>query len=758
MNVPAADRWSAVRQWARRHPLFAAALWLVLSVVFASWHAWCLLPLGLAAGWVGLRCGGIRLAAWWLLLLAISVGMAEWRSQRDESQAEALRQSAAASFGGKVLAQARGDDGFWQAPVRLGTGPVGVGARVWWQGRGDLPVEGSRVSADGRFEAPSPPRNPGEWDRRDWMRQQGLLVSFRQSRAGAQEMHTPAHAQWMARARQVVRAAMTCGLEPEATGARVIRAVVLGDKPRDQRDLMEDFRRSGSMHVFSVSGMHVGMVAVLTWWVLGITGFSRRWLALPVIAVTMSYAWLTGAQPPAVRAAWMAAIFLGAFCFRRRPDLPNALGAVLLVLLVWDQRQLLQPGVQLSYGVVTAIAFGLPWTSRLFGRIGAPPLHVPVAELHGLRRWNWRLRQWLATTLAVSTAAAVGAAPLTAWHFGLVTPVGVVAALLLLPAVFGVMSLALLSVLLMPFGEAIQTPVNRLNSGLATFCAAYAGQVARVPGGHWKLGRERGPLLLVYDLPRGDAANCLVASRDGPCVLIDCGGRFSVRHPLSASMERLGLKPDSVVLTHPDGGHLGGGHAVWEQWPIKQALMPVLKARSPAHRTWMEQAPAAGVDLVQAAEVDGLPLAGGARLEWLHLPDAHAQDVAADQRVLVMRLHWQGWRILMMSDAGVGIEQQLLAAGADLRAEVLIAGRPRGGLSLGDEFLEAVQPRVLVLGRDDSTGSQLLDARSLTQWRATGVAVFEQARCGAVSLRPSADGDLRVRGFVSGRELRLSRD
>ena len=43
----------------------------------------------------------------------------------------------------------------------------------------------------------------------------------------------------------------------------MIRAVVLGEKPREDADLLEDFRHSGSMHVFSVSGLHVGMVAVL---------------------------------------------------------------------------------------------------------------------------------------------------------------------------------------------------------------------------------------------------------------------------------------------------------------------------------------------------------------------------------------------------------------------------------------------------------------------------------------------------------------
>lgn len=755
MKPSAQDRCPACHNWVRRQPLFAAALWLVLAYACDQGHGLWLVVLGLAAVVLGMRWGGWGLAAAWLACITVAVGLAHWRSERDQQLAAALSQAAAATCEGRVLAAPRGSEGFWQAPVRVTGGAVGIGAQVWWQGRGELPLEGSLVVADGRFELPQAPRNPGEFDRRRWLEQQGLLATFRQQAADSQCVSTPAHARLLAAARSRVRAAMGCGLAEESTGTKVIRAVVLGEKPAADRDLMEDFRRSGSMHVFSVSGMHVGMVAVMAWALLGLTPIRRRWLALPVIALTFSYAWLTGAHPPAVRAAWMAAVFLGAFCLRRRPDLPNALGAVLLVLLLWDLRQLAQPGVQLSYGVVTAIAFGLPWTSRWFRRIGAPPLHVPVREIRGLRRLSWRLRQWLATTLAVSTAAALGAAPLTAWHFGLVTPISVIAALLLLPAVFAVMALALLSVLLSPVGEPVLTPINRVNAALASSCASWAGYVARVPGGHWQLGRERGPMLLVYDLPRGDGATCLMPTAKATPLLIDCGGRFSFRQPLRASLERLGLVPDSVVLSHPDGGHLGGGNPVWDELPIRQVLLPVRKARSPAHRAWLEEAPRSGVDVVHAADVAGLPLAGQARLEWLHLPDSEAQDVAADERVLVMRLHWQGWKILLLGDAGMAIEQRLLAAGDDLTADVVIAGRPRNGLSLGDDFLKAVQPRAIVIGRDDSPGVQAIDERRRAHWRDAGIKVFEQSRCGAVILRPEDQG-LRIEGFLSGRRLHLN--
>ena len=87
---------------------------------------------------------------------------------------------------------------------------------------------------------------------------------------------------------------------------------------------------------------------------------------LVLLPLIFGYSWITGNSPPAVRSAWMAAVFLGAFVFRRRPDLLNALGAVLLAAMLWDGRLLFQPGVQLSYGVVAAIAVGTAWAAKLF--------------------------------------------------------------------------------------------------------------------------------------------------------------------------------------------------------------------------------------------------------------------------------------------------------------------------------------------------------------------------------------------------------
>ena len=738
-----------IGHWVLRHPLFAVALVVTIGFVAKQLEP---LLFGAVLLIVLVASYRMRLLRWGLislLLTTLALAIGEWRQARDDADRTALSTSAGGWAEGVAQADAVGSVDFWQAPVRL----HGRGPKVWWQGCGEMPVEGSRVRGTGSYGLAQEPRNLGEFNRREWMKQQGLVAIFRQDFHGQAEVETGAISRAMSGARAGMRQAITRGLDENSTAAKVIRAVVLGEKPRQDEGLLEDFRHSGSMHVFSVSGLHVGMVAVLVWTIAACSGVSRRWLALPVIVLIFGYAWLTGANAPAVRAAWMAAVFLGAFCFRRRPDLANALGAVLLVLLLWDVRYLLQPSVQLSYGVVTTIAFGLPWTTRWFSRLAAAPMLVPVAEVKGLGLWWWRLRQWMASTFAVSCAASIGAAPLTLWHFGLVTPISVIAALLMLPLVFGVMALAMVSVLLSPIGE-LNGGINRLNGWLAGGCAKVAEVMAEVPGGHLHAGHEAGPVLWVCDLSHGDAAALWVPEKHAAGILIDCGGRNSFAYPLQASLNRLGLAPDSVILTHPDGGHVGGGHPVWRKFPIRQVILPVERARSPSYRNWLEQAPKDGVRLLQARQLSGLPLSERTRIEWLHLPDSQSQDLAADHRVLVMRLHWRELKILWLSDAGSAIEQAMLDSGRNLQADVIVAGCHDSDLSLGDDFVAAVQPRVIVMDDTDHPESLGPGSRQIQHWRDAGIMVIRQSEEGAVSLRPENNAWV-IRGFLSGNVRRI---
>ncbi len=729
--------------------MLLAALVAVLCVIAATEG----LALGLL---VAIGCGLIGWVAGWrigLLWVATGLGVVlitGARIQQDERAELDLLNRGEFEAAGKVVEDARGGSAFWVAPVQLDSG-----AMVWWQGRGRVPIAGARVSAWGSAEALQGPRNPGEFDRELWLRRKGVVAQFRQGfREG--EVDTDWSAKLGSQVRQEFRRRLTLGLEDESEQAQVIRAMVMGDRPSDGDDLMEVFRKSGTLHVFSVSGLHVAMVGSIGWLLLSWIGVPRRWAVLGLVPVVFAYAWITGANPPAMRAAWMASLFFGAFVLRRRPNLLNALGAVLWAGLLWDGRQLYQPGVQLSYGVVAVIALGQAITAKAFVWMARPELYLPLQLMTRSQQWWLGLRQKVAQSLGVSLAAGVGSAPLTVLHFGLVTPISIIASVALVPLVFVLLGTALGSAFLSIVSEPAAKGLNGCNGRLASVCVGMADGFSSVPGGHFRWGLDTRPKLIIYDLGYGDQAVCFDGGKGEGAVMIDCGGSRSFQYQVAPSLRKLGVQPDSVVLTHPDGGHLGGGSQVWNEWPLRQVLLPVKDARSADYQEWADASHSPETKRYAASDFRDLDFPDGAVLEIIHVPRDVSSNSRADQRVVVCRLVWHGWRILFMSDAGMDEELEMLEQGIDLPADLIVAGKNRSDLSLIDEFVEKVNPRVMVLTNAEFPEGERRSEKRIGYWRSKGVAVMDQSESGGVVITLGKNKELCLDGHVSGESVVLN--
>jgi ComEC/Rec2-related protein len=735
-----------------RHPLFVAALAAAASVAAADAHPALGLLAAAAFGAAGALAAGIRRGLIWLLCGGLAVASFSWHEHARHADQRALASTPGGWQRGRVLKDAQDNGNSWVATVRLLDGVVS-GAKVQWQGRGEAPVAGAVVAGRGNFGPLPMPRNPGEFDRAAWLRRQGVAALFRTE--WADSLETGRWAALGARIRHGFRDRVTAGLEEESLEAKVIRAVVIGESPADADTVIAAFRNSGTLHVFSVSGLHVAMVGSIGWLVLSWAGVPRRRAVLVLLPLVFGYAWITGNSAPAVRSAWMAAVFLGAFVFRRRPDLLNALGAVLLGALLWDGRLLFQAGVQLSYGVVAAIAVGSAWTSKVFAGMATPEPYLPPQLTPRWQAFWLKRRKSIAQSLGVSLAAGLGSAPLTAFHFGLLTPVSLLANLVLVPLVFVLLAAGLTSAALSPIAP-VSRAVNRLNGWVARTSVAAAEAFSAIPGGHFHVRREHRPTLLVYDLAHGAGAACFSGGTSG-AVLLDCGDRASFRRCVMPSLRQLGIEPDAVVLSHPDGGHLGGGAPVWQAFPIRQALLPVARSRSPAYQSWVEAGPRAGVRMIQMPPVGRFAFPDGAWLEILLAPEARALHGIADDRVAVLRLHWRGWKLLVTSDAGMETENRLLDSGIDLRADVIIAGHHRSDLTLSDAFLDAVGPQAIIASNSPFPVEERLDPGQVDYWKSRSIRVLDQAQTGGVTVRVDEAGDLRLEGFLSAEPLVLKR-
>ena len=144
----------------------------------------------------------------------------------------------------------------------------------------------------------------------------------------------------------------------------VARALLLGDKSKLDEVTEEQFSRSGTMHILAVSGLHVGMITIL---LFGLIGSIRKVIPFPkivellfIIAGIWLFALITGARPSVLRAAAMFSLLaIGRYQFPYTNSI-NILAAIALFMLIIKPLYLLDVGFQMSFSAVLGILLVLP--------------------------------------------------------------------------------------------------------------------------------------------------------------------------------------------------------------------------------------------------------------------------------------------------------------------------------------------------------------------------------------------------------------
>jgi competence protein ComEC len=149
--------------------------------------------------------------------------------------------------------------------------------------------------------------------------------------------------------------------------AGMLNAMLFGDRAGLNKTQRVGFERTGSFHLFVVSGMHVGLLAGLVFWLARRLKL-REWLATFVtVALTFGYALLTGFGAPVQRALFMTAVFLLARLLSRDRNVLNALGAAALGVLIWSPAALFEASFQMTFLAIVAIGgIAVPLAERSF--------------------------------------------------------------------------------------------------------------------------------------------------------------------------------------------------------------------------------------------------------------------------------------------------------------------------------------------------------------------------------------------------------
>ena len=572
------------------------------------------------------------------------------------------------------------------------------------------------------------------------------------------------------RGAESVRAAIRQAVGTQPAGPRaLVPALVDGDDGGMPEELADDFRTAGLTHLLAVSGTNltlvVGSLLLLARW----AGVRARGLVLVGFLGVVGFVLLARTEPSVVRAAAMGSVGLLGMGHHGRRRGTRALGAAVLVLLLFDPWLAMSMGFALSVLATTGILWLAPgWRDRLM-------------------RW---LPRWVAEAVSVPLAAQIACTPLVAAISGQVSLVAVVANLLAAPAVGPATVLGLLGgvvgLVSEPLGQVVATPAAwgarwiiavavrgaqlpvaavswsagligiGVLTALCTVLALVLGAVLARRGTALVLAAVMlGVLLVPLPVPGWPPRDwvmvvCDVGQGDG--VVLNAGGGRAVvvdAGPDPAAIDRCLRRLDVqrvplVVLTHFHADHVDGLAGV-----LADRQVGVVEVASVGE-------PMSGVRLVQSvAGTAGVPVQRAAYGETRRLGALTWQVVApsgapppgsaspANDSSIVLLVRVAGIHILLLGDQEEESQSRLLRETGGVQADVLKVAH-HGSASQDPELVRGVDARLAVIsvGSDNDYGHPTPSLMALLHETGARIARTDEAGDVAVTAR---DGRLGIR-------------
>jgi competence protein ComEC len=458
----------------------------------------------------------------------------------------------------------------------------------------------------------------------------------------------------------------------------------------------------------------------------------------------------------------MGGLFLAAGLLGRESRVWNSLAAALLVLLTLDPGSLVEPGLQLSF--------------------------TATAGLLHLGRWTRaRLATWcpgpIASALAVSVGAQLGVTPVMLLHFGQLSPLGVIANLLVVPLAGLLTTGGVLTLAVATLGEPVAHPLFQTLWLLLVLLRVIVRAFAALPGATvyvapppvlavaaaglallflpWARGRAAAlgvaalalgaalatiaaarpdglARVVILDVGQGEAI--LIQAPEGQALLVDTGGGGPGRgdrgeRVIVPVLRRLGVRRlAALALTEGAPDHAGGLVGLLDGMPIDEVWIPSDSEAAP----WLDPVVASGVPRRVLGRGDRLWI-GSLLVTVLHpARGAPSRKPGSGDRgrgePLLLRVEWGLFAAVLAAGTGTA-EATTLGGGLPLEATLLkVNGNgSRRGSTPG--FLAAVSPRLAAIpvGARNPFGHP--SASVLTRLAAIGARVYRTDRDGAVDVR-----------------------
>ncbi len=647
---------------------------------------------------------------------------------------------------------------------------------------------GDMASAFGKVRIPRGYANPGQLDMKELLRSQGITATISAGKSGVTVTSgkyslRDKFLQWTEDVRRHYRESME-RVMPKADAAAEY-AMLFGGYDGIKPELLEAFTLTGIVHILSVSGSHISLIAAV---MAGLAGFFRlpKYAgAVLVIGTIAIYSVLSGCVPPVIRSAVMGGLAFISMVMGRERDSRYILAITALFMLMLNPRLLFNISFQLSFLATGGLLYMAP----------------VIAEF--LR--NHKCPRLVAMGVSITISAQLSTLPVLGWYFNQLSLSSLPANLLVVPIVEFMIVLGLgagaMGVIL-PFLSGIVFSMVSLLMGvvyfLTRFMAGLPGSTVWIPSmgvlgiilyyilmillcmpgetkgklfgwlkDYFKLAeltermknlRHKNFLALsavllffmgvfIYfhhekrlqvhfvDVGQGDC--CLVITPHGKGLLFDSGGSRDASYDIGSRVVRpylmhYGIRElAGIFLTHCHEDHAAGAGYVVKTMPVGGVYIAAEGRASYAASMRIAQTDSVLMNFTRAHKGDVYEL-DGVKVEVLYSPEQPEGGGTGNEVSNVYRIKYGDISFLITGDLTKENEAEMLAAGVDVKSTVLKIGHHGSKTSSSEPFLQAVSPMcgMFCVGEGNSFGHPKPEI--VKRFNDMGIRTFRTDKDGAV--------------------------